>query len=329
MTAGGPTVSFVVTVYNKARYLPRVLAALADQEGEFAREYVIVDDGSTDGSAALVREATRDWPNLILIEQANAGPAFATNAGLARATGDYVKLVDGDDVLRPDATLKLLDAIRRGGAGVAFGRHGRYDPDASATPSSGQSANPPETAPEIWPDPLPRVIRAVDWTPSDMLARRELLFAAGGCDERVFVQDYSLFLRLAGLGPFAQIDDLVADCPLAGDGGGDRMSNRAAQETHDLNAALGGYLADRADLAPALCRLAARRATGRARRFVRQNGQGSRLTLIGPWLRARLPLPLDRVAAQALIERSCAAIRAVGPVRLPGSQPTMSAPAKK
>ena len=61
-------VSFIVTVYNKREFLPRVLAALAAQSGDFGREYVFVDDGSTDGSLAYLRAATAGWPQCRIIE---------------------------------------------------------------------------------------------------------------------------------------------------------------------------------------------------------------------------------------------------------------------
>ena len=80
-----PGVSFVVPVYNKAPYLTGVLAAIRAQRGDFPRQYVLIDDGSTDGSLALLKELTGDWPNTVIETQANAGSAHATNRGIALA----------------------------------------------------------------------------------------------------------------------------------------------------------------------------------------------------------------------------------------------------
>ena len=52
-------VSFIVTVFDKRDYLPRVVDALARQVGPFEREFIFVDDGSSDGSAALIAALTR------------------------------------------------------------------------------------------------------------------------------------------------------------------------------------------------------------------------------------------------------------------------------
>ena len=79
-------VSFVLTVYNKRRYLADVLASVAAQEGDFEREVIIVDDGSTDGSRELLERLGPRLPGFRLILQANQGPSVATTRGLAAAS---------------------------------------------------------------------------------------------------------------------------------------------------------------------------------------------------------------------------------------------------
>ena len=110
-------VSFVVPVYNKAPWLPGVLDRLAAQRGGFDREYIFVDDGSTDGSLALLKERTADWPDTTIVEQANHGVAHATNRGIERARMPFIKFCDADDLLVHGATQALLDALSRGGGG--------------------------------------------------------------------------------------------------------------------------------------------------------------------------------------------------------------------
>jgi glycosyltransferase involved in cell wall biosynthesis len=61
-----PGVSFIVPVYNKAPYLNGVLAAIRAQRGEFPRQYVFVDDGSSDGSLEIVRRATEGWDDTVI-----------------------------------------------------------------------------------------------------------------------------------------------------------------------------------------------------------------------------------------------------------------------
>jgi glycosyltransferase involved in cell wall biosynthesis len=115
-----PLISYVVTFYNKVPYLPYLLAGIAGQQGDFDKQCIFVDDGSTDGTVALLRELTADWPNVTIIEQPNQGPAIALNAGFTRVTGDFIKPIDGDDILLPWATNDLLRALQETQCGVAY-----------------------------------------------------------------------------------------------------------------------------------------------------------------------------------------------------------------
>ena len=92
-----PRVSYVVTIYNKAPYLPYLIEGLANQEGEFEREHIFVNDGSTDDSLAVLRGLAAAWPGVKIIDQPNGGPSLAMNAGLRAASGDFIKPVDGDE----------------------------------------------------------------------------------------------------------------------------------------------------------------------------------------------------------------------------------------
>ena len=84
-----PGVSFLVPVYNKAPHLPAVLRQIARQTGDYPRQYVFVDDGSTDGSLEIVRELTADWDNTVIHGQSNKGSAGATNASISLADQPY------------------------------------------------------------------------------------------------------------------------------------------------------------------------------------------------------------------------------------------------
>jgi glycosyltransferase involved in cell wall biosynthesis len=94
-------VSFVVTVYNKTPSLPHLAASLLAQTGPFEREFIFVDDGSTDNSVAVLEQLTQGAEHVRIHRQANAGPAAATNAGFLLARGDVIKPMDADDVLAP------------------------------------------------------------------------------------------------------------------------------------------------------------------------------------------------------------------------------------
>ena len=258
-------VSFVLTVYNKRRYLADVLASVAAQEGDFEREVIVVDDGSTDGSRELLESLGSQLPGFRLITQPNQGPSVATNRGLAAASMALVKLLDGDDLLAPDATRHLIDCMQSLGAEVMIGAGQSYRPGQPPIWS-----RPPASPPRLLPDPLGALMRAIWFTPSNLLVHREVLQQSGGCDERVFVQDYSLALRLARRCRFGITDVPVAAAPERTEIGADRLSANKAQILHDVNLALLLFIEDNLDL-PARCRRAAwRRIAGRSWKWARR-----------------------------------------------------------
>ena len=102
-------VSVIIPVYNAAPYLRRCLDSL---EAQTLRdiEILCVDDGSTDGGAAILAEYAAKDGRIAIAAQENSGQGAARNRALEAATGEYVYFMDADDELaRPDA-LKLLAA---------------------------------------------------------------------------------------------------------------------------------------------------------------------------------------------------------------------------
>jgi glycosyltransferase involved in cell wall biosynthesis len=258
-------VSFVLTVYNKRRYLADVLASVAAQDGGFEREVIIVDDGSTDGSRELLESLGPQLPGFRLITQSNQGPSVATNRGLAAASMPLVKLLDGDDLLAPDATRHLIDCMQCLGVEVMIGAGLPY-----RTGEKPVWLRPPSWPPRLLLDPLGTLLRAIWFTPSNLLVRRDALERSGGCDERVFVQDYTLALCLARRYRFGITDTPIVAAPERGEMAVDRLSANKAQILHDLNLALLLFIEDNPDLPAHFRRTAWRRAAGRSWKWARR-----------------------------------------------------------
>jgi glycosyltransferase involved in cell wall biosynthesis len=261
----GTAVSFVLTVYNKRRYLTDVLASVAAQEGNFEREVIVVDDGSTDGSSELLESLGSGLPGFRLMRQPNQGPSVATNRGLAAAAMPLVKLLDGDDLLAPSATRHLMDCMHSLGAEVMIGAGQSYRPGDK--PVWGR---PPASPPSVLPDPLGALLRAIWFTPSNLLVRREALQRIGGCDERVFVQDYSLALRLALRCRVGITNTSIVAAPEHNEIAEGRLSANKAQILHDLNLALLLFIEDNPDLPARYRRAAWRRIAGRSWKWARR-----------------------------------------------------------
>ena len=258
-------VSFVLTVYNKRAYLADVLNSVAAQEGGFDREVIVVDDGSIDGSRELLENLGPRLPGFRLFAQPNRGPSVATNRGLAAATMPLVKLLDGDDLLAPGATRHLIDCVESLGVEVMIGAGQSYRPGEQP-----MWRTPPAAPPRLLPDPLEALLRAIWFTPSNLLVQRGALLRSGGCDERVFVQDYSLALRLARRCRFGITDTPVAAAPERTEISADRLSGNKAQILHDMNVAVLLFIEDNPDLPAHYRRLAWRRVAGRSWKWARR-----------------------------------------------------------
>lgn len=103
-----PDVSVVIPLYNNERYIPAALDSALNQ-GVSNIEILVIDDGSTDGGAAIVADYAEKHPEIKLVRQQNQGVSAARNKALDLATGTYVAFLDSDDALRPGA---LADMIR-------------------------------------------------------------------------------------------------------------------------------------------------------------------------------------------------------------------------
>ena len=105
-----PLVSVVVPAYNIKPHLPKCLDSLLGQT--LAQiEIVVVDDGSTDGTAQIADGYAAQNPQIKVIHRPNGGLSAARNTGMAVATGKYIGFVDGDDWVEPDMFMAMGTAL--------------------------------------------------------------------------------------------------------------------------------------------------------------------------------------------------------------------------
>ncbi len=101
-------ISVIVPVYNIEQYLPRCLDSILSQTHRNL-EIIVVDDGSTDNSAYVIRRYAKKDKRIVPIFKRNSGVSDTRNKALDRAKGDYVGFVDGDDYIEPNMFEILLD----------------------------------------------------------------------------------------------------------------------------------------------------------------------------------------------------------------------------
>lgn len=125
-----PKVSLIVPVYNAEKWLPESFRSFEGQTYSNI-EWVLVDDGSVDGSAALCSKwCSVDPEKRRFVRKANGGASSARNVGLDEATGDYVLFWDSDDEQDPRAIEKMVRGLPSAD-GVAVCAIRRVLPDGS------------------------------------------------------------------------------------------------------------------------------------------------------------------------------------------------------
>ncbi|MBK9363216.1 MAG: glycosyltransferase family 2 protein [Rubrivivax sp.] len=125
------SISVVIPCYNARRWIGATIASVQAQTRP-ADEIIVVDDGSSDGSADWLRA---HCPGVRVVEQVNAGVAAARNRGAACARGEWLAFVDADDIWLPDKLQRQLDAVAgRDDASACYTAWQEWPSDASQPP---------------------------------------------------------------------------------------------------------------------------------------------------------------------------------------------------
>ena len=104
--------SIVVPVYNYVNVLKENIDSILNQKTKYKYEVILVDDGSTDGSNAVLQQYS-SYPNVKVITQENGGIAYARNTGINVSTGKYLMFVDCDDTVHDDIVESMMDEAYR------------------------------------------------------------------------------------------------------------------------------------------------------------------------------------------------------------------------
>ena len=114
------TLSVVIPVYNEARTIVEVIGRVLNAPVDLAKEIIVVDDASTDGTRQLLQNMSSAQIRLLL-HDVNRGKGSAIRTGVAHATGDIVLIQDADLEYDPRDYPQLLEPILEGHADVVFG----------------------------------------------------------------------------------------------------------------------------------------------------------------------------------------------------------------
>jgi glycosyltransferase involved in cell wall biosynthesis len=229
-----PSISVVMPVFNGERFLAAAIESVLAQDMPPA-QFVVVDDGSTDGSAALLH---RYGDRIVLLSQPNGGQSLARRRGAELATGDLLAFIDQDDVWDANKLARQADLMQRYPEAVATYCDHRVIDDAGSLIAPTGSGYGLRGSGRIL-DALLRgnFIRSA----SLVMVRRSSYVTAGGFEpERCFwSDDYSLWMRLAAHGPFIyQAETLVSYRQHANNTSGDDYE-KSRGDAHAISALVG------------------------------------------------------------------------------------------
>lgn len=123
----GPVLSLVVPVFNEAEEIEAVLARFLATPCPIDREWIVVDDGSSDGTADVLRRLADTHSLRLIAQPVNRGKGAAVRAGIAAATGDFIIVQDADWEYDPADIPRLLEPLLDDRADVVFGSRFRRE----------------------------------------------------------------------------------------------------------------------------------------------------------------------------------------------------------
>ena len=199
-TGNYPLISIGVSAYNRKDYLQLSLDSLLNQSYPNC-EIIVVDDGSSDGTAEMMREK---YPQIKYVYQNNAGDAAAKNHAAELASGEYIVFNDSDDLFLPDAVMRLYNALNGKFNACSYGNYTTINAEGKQLPTKRKTAVYPSG--KITGELLQHILVNSCAT----LMPLALYKQHGGFDEKLKVAaDYSFYLKLSLASEFYAVQEPV------------------------------------------------------------------------------------------------------------------------
>ncbi len=192
------TVDIILSTYNRVHYLKEAVESVCLQTFQ-DWELIIVNDGSTDETRALIDQYSQADPRIRAIHQPNAGLARARNNGIRAARSKYLAFLDDDDVWLNEKLEKQI---------AHFETHPKLGFLYSRAHVTDNQLRHLRVVPEEMYSSIEKLIEWTDWLPlSSVMVRRDCLNSAGLFDESLDRgTDYDLWLRIVRRFPFDGLD---------------------------------------------------------------------------------------------------------------------------
>ncbi len=201
MSGRSPEISVVIPCYNAERFVGEAVESALGQRG-VRHEVIVVDDGSTDGSPAVLEGFRR---HIVLIRQENRGEGGARNRGITAARGRYLAFLDADDWWDPSFLEQMHAAIRKcPGAGLAYCGWRNVGLEGPR----GEPFVPPDYE---GPDKLRLLLENTRWPVHAAMVERRLALEAGGfATDLRYCADFLFWLEIASRTRLAWVPAVLA-----------------------------------------------------------------------------------------------------------------------
>jgi glycosyltransferase involved in cell wall biosynthesis len=203
-----PKTSVIIPCFNGEKYIETAVRSVLDQDWQNL-EIIVVDDGSTDGSALLIQNK---FPQVILVQQANQGVAAARNTGIQNATSEWIAFLDADDVWLPKKLYLQWQKLQANpGVRMVYSAWQVWQTDdIFPSPSFLEHLESQSSKFDNWAGPSGSIytdllLDCVVWT-STVLMHKTVFDEVGKFDTSLRIgEDYDLWLRASRVTPILRV----------------------------------------------------------------------------------------------------------------------------
>ena len=225
--------------------------------GSHKREYILIDDGSTDSSAAVINSLLKKLPGrVIFIKRKNMGASFSTNQAVNLANAFWIRLLDGDDCVTYKSTEKMLNLALKYKTEFVYGKMKRKEKKFYNDKNKDHIFQTRKSG-------LKKFIRNCPANSSCIFLSKRRYYYSGGCNESFVSPDPLLFLRLFASGSGVFLKSIVTLLPFE-DASKERLSNQIKRSRYESIFALIKFCEENSFIDTKIRKMAYKRSISRA-----------------------------------------------------------------
>ncbi len=225
-----PLVSIIIPCYNAEKYIEETILSVIRQTYTKV-EIVVIDDGSTDNSATIIKGLSRQY-NLKYFFQDNTGVSTARNAGIMASSGEYIVPLDADDILLPESIEKKVKLAVQGNYDLVYSWVEVTDDNLNSIKVC-KGRGPQNLLDELFVFSPPAII-----SPSSTLIKRAVFNEIGYFDTNLSVSaDVDMWIRIAKSKKVGQVAETLSQYRLVPGS----MNTNVSGQIHDMNIIFAKY----------------------------------------------------------------------------------------